>query len=256
MSHPTEGDDLGVQGGNLSSYADVVRINEPTCVDHRYINALGGNLLRVRKRHPCVGFLRISFECLQAIELAVYDIVDDDDENAWFRDELCLSGDIEDDLRALGADIGHCPNLKRLEITTNNVMGDDDYASLFEEASCSRAIETIVFKNCNIDRADPVSSLFGLTNLREVIFKSCCISALLVDLLGEYEDDMQHWNSVRFVDCRFDSRGVDADVVTMLTTMSELRHVEFKNSGLGSNAVRILLRDVRDRHDVSVKLEN
>lgn len=247
--HPEEDD------GNLSSYADVVRINT-VHANNPDINNLGGNLLRIRKRHPCVDFLIISARCLQTLEIAVGEIDEDDNANAWFRNELGFSGILEEDVRKLGADLAHCPNLKRIDITTDNIIQDEYYTSLFEEASTSTSIKTVVFKKCKIYRSDPVSHLFSLTNLREVIFKSCCISASFIDVLGEHEDDLQHWNIVRFVDCQFNTRRVGADVVTMLTTMSELRHVEFKNSGLGSNAVRILLRHVRDHHNVSVRLEN
>ena len=163
-------------------------------------------------------------------------------------------GDIESDLLMLGSDMCNCPNLRCLELVGNSVLMDENYTKLLQETSASTTIETVIVRQCEIsaDTYDSVYALFCIENLKQMSFYSCHLSSDLLDLMADCECD---WNSVHFVDCHFRS-GVDADVITMMTTMRGLRRVEFINSGLSSVAMRMLLRDVRDRHNVEVFVEN
>ena len=200
-----------VETVQINSFADFCRRNINHGNDENAV--LGLSLLRVVRRDPGIRSLTVTNECAGCIEYAGYEVDLYRDTLTDEQIELLESfgfevDDYTENAPVIGTHIANLPNLRTIILEgARSCLRDSEYRYMFEEASGSTSIRTLIFRRCRLDHhidltTEVLIAILCTEAVQEVTFENCTFDTTFMEALNEVADE-NIWSVLRFEQCRF-----------------------------------------------------
>ena len=174
---------------------------------------LGFSFLRLVRRDPTIKSLTVTNECACSIERAGLDVnlyrdTLTDDQIKFLESLGFEVDDYSENAPVIGRHIANLPNLHTIILEdARSCLMDSEYKDMFQEASGSTSIKTLIFRRCRLDQCfgvatDVFATILYTEGVKEVTFENCTLDYTFIEILNEVAYEL-HWSMLRFEQCKF-----------------------------------------------------
>lgn len=173
---------------------------------------LGFSLLRVVQHDRSITSLTVTNRCSGCIELAgsSYSETLTAAQAHYMKSLEFDCEDYAENATALGTHIASLPNLQTVIFdNARSCLEDTEYRLMFEEASESTSVKTLVFRRCRLNHhigqaSEVLDTILYTKAVETLIFENCMLDDTFMQAIDEAADTDSKWKLMKFEQCSFE----------------------------------------------------